>query len=100
MKILIIEDEQEIAQSIVNYFKTNNIQCETGGNYALARTKIDNYDCIILDLILPDGDRFDILRELKSKNIGLVIIKKITKINQWKINYTFDNLLHRFSVTF
>lgn len=78
MKILIIEDEQEIAQSIVSYFKTNGIQCETAGNYALARTKIDNYDydCIILDLMLPDGDGFDILRELKSKNKseGVIII--------------------------
>lgn len=78
MKILIIEDEQEIAQSIVNYFKTNSIQCETAGNYALALTKIDNYDydCILLDLMLPDGDGFDILRELKSKNKseGVIII--------------------------
>ncbi len=78
MKILIIEDEQEIAQSIVSYFKSNGIQCETAGNYALARTKIDNYDydCIILDLMLPDGDGFDILRELKNKNKseGVIII--------------------------
>jgi DNA-binding response OmpR family regulator len=78
MKILIIEDEQEIAQSIVSYFKTNGIQCETAGNYALALTKIDNYDydCIILDLMLPDGDGFNILRELKSKNKseGVIII--------------------------
>ena len=41
MKILIIEDEQEIAQSIKNYFKTNGIQCETAENYALALNKID-----------------------------------------------------------
>ncbi len=78
MKILIIEDEQEIAQSIKNYFKSNGIQCETAGSYALAHTKIANYDydCILLDLMLPDGDGFDILRELKSKNKtdGVIII--------------------------
>ena len=78
MKILIIEDEQEIAQSIKTYFKTNGIQCETAGNYALAIDKITNYnyDCILLDLMLPDGDGFDILRELKSKNKteGVIII--------------------------
>ncbi|PZX93438.1 DNA-binding response regulator [Flavobacterium aquariorum] len=78
MKILIIEDEQEIAQSIKNYFKTNGIHCETAENYAVALIKIENYDydCILLDLMLPDGDGFDILRELKNKNKseGVIII--------------------------
>ena len=78
MKILIIEDEQEIAHSIKNYFKTNGIQCETANNCASALVKINNYDydCILLDLMLPDGDGFDILRELKSKNKtdGVIII--------------------------
>lgn len=78
MKILIIEDEREIAQSIKDYFKTNGIQCETAENYNLALTKIDSYDydCILLDLMLPDGDGFDILKELKSKNKteGVIII--------------------------
>ncbi len=78
MKILIIEDEQEIAQSIKNYFKTNGFQCETAENYALALNKIENYDydCILLDLMLPDGDGFNILKELKSKNKtdGVIII--------------------------
>jgi DNA-binding response OmpR family regulator len=78
MKILIIEDEQEIALSIKNYFKTNGVQCETANSCAMAFIKIDNYDydCILLDLMLPDGDGFDILRELKSKNKteGVIII--------------------------
>ncbi len=78
MKILIIEDEQEIAQSIKNYFKNNGVQCETAKNYKEALNKIENYDydCILLDLMLPDGDGFDILKELKRKNKteGVIII--------------------------
>ncbi|MFW0735720.1 response regulator transcription factor [Flavobacterium sp. T12S277] len=78
MKILIIEDELEIAQSIKNYFKTNGVQCETAENYSLALSKIDSYDydCILLDLMLPDGDGFDILRQLKRKNKtdGVIVI--------------------------
>jgi DNA-binding response OmpR family regulator len=78
MKILIIEDEREIAQNIKSYFKDNGVQCETAESYKLALNKIDNYDydCILLDLMLPDGDGFDILRELKRKNKteGVIVI--------------------------
>ncbi|KQO24893.1 response regulator [Flavobacterium aquidurense] len=78
MKILIIEDEQEIAQSISSYFKDNGVTCETVYNYAQAVQKIDNYDydCILLDLTLPDGNGFDILKELrnKDKTDGVIII--------------------------
>jgi DNA-binding response OmpR family regulator len=78
MKILIIEDEKEIAQSIKDYFNSNSIQCETAHTYNLALNKIENYDydCILLDLMLPDGDGFEILKELKKKNKteGVIII--------------------------
>lgn len=78
MKILIIEDEKEIAQSIKNYFTSNGVQCETAVNYNIALSKIESYDydCVLLDLMLPDGDGFDILRELKRKNKteGVIVI--------------------------
>ena len=78
MKILIIEDEPDIAQSIKSYFKPNGIHCETANTVALALTKIESYDydCILLDLMLPDGDGFAILKELKKqkKTEGVIII--------------------------
>lgn len=78
MKILIIEDELEIAASIKSYFKPNGIHCETSGSYKDALDKINlyDYDCVLLDLMLPDGDGFDILKELKKRNKaeGVIII--------------------------
>jgi len=78
MKILIIEDETEIAQSIKHYFKPNGVHCETAATSRDALDKIGmyDYDCILLDLMLPDGDGFDILRELKhqGKAEGVIII--------------------------
>jgi len=78
MKILIIEDELQIAQSIKDYFKPNGVHCETAATYKEAVSKIGmyDYDCILLDLMLPDGDGFDILKELKKENKteGVIII--------------------------
>ncbi|SCX86144.1 response regulator transcription factor [Flavobacterium caeni] len=78
MKILIIEDETAIASSIKAYFKPNGVQCETATTTSEALSKIGlyDYDCILLDLMLPDGDGFDILKELKrtNKTEGVIII--------------------------
>ena len=78
MKILIIEDEAAISKSIKNYFKANDVHCEEANNFKEAMAKIDmyDYDCILLDLMLPDGDGFDLLRHLKKKNKteGVIII--------------------------
>ncbi len=78
MKILIIEDEQDIALSIKDYLKPNGVQCETAYNTEDAIAKIHHfdYDCILLDLNLPDGDGFDILKELKHnhKTDGVIVI--------------------------
>ncbi|MCL9805641.1 response regulator transcription factor [Flavobacterium amniphilum] len=78
MKILIIEDEKEIADSIKSYLKTNDILCEMAKDARTALDKIAmyDYDCILLDLMLPDGDGFTVLKELKKlkKSDGVIII--------------------------
>ncbi len=78
MKILLIEDEKELAQSIVAYLTENNFVCEWANSLYAAIDKISiyEYDCILLDLMLPDGNGFDILKELKKQNKtdGIIII--------------------------
>lgn len=78
MKILIIEDERDIASSIKGYLKSNDIHCEMADDCqsALDRIAMYDYDCILLDLMLPDGDGFTILKELKKQNKsdGVIII--------------------------
>lgn len=78
MKILIIEDEPELAKSIVSYLSGQNYICELAVNYQQAWEKIGtyHYDCILLDLMLPGGNGMDILNELKSqsKEEGVIII--------------------------
>ncbi len=78
MKILIIEDEQELAQDIVKYLSTEQYMCERTSDHQAALEKIHGYeyDCILLDLMLPGGDGLSILEELKrlNKQDGVIII--------------------------
>ena len=78
MKLLLIEDEQELANSIQTYLTGNSFVCEWANNTKTAIDKISiyDYDCILLDLMLPDGNGFEILKELKRQNKteGVIII--------------------------
>jgi DNA-binding response OmpR family regulator len=78
MKILIIEDEQELAQDMVKYLTNEQYLCECASDFQLAMKKVHgyDYDCILLDLMLPGGDGLTILEELKrlNKQDGVIII--------------------------
>jgi len=78
MKILIIEDEQQLASSMAAYLAGEQYLCEFAATYAEAIEKIETfqYDCILLDIMLPDGNGLKILEELKQENKqdGVIII--------------------------
>ena len=78
MKILIIEDEKELARSIAAYLKGEEYICEIAADYkmALEKTESYDYDCILLDISLPGGNGLGILKELKANNKtdGVLII--------------------------
>ena len=78
MKILIIEDETELAQSIAEYLSEESYLCEFASSFSEALHKIEmyQYDCILLDIMLPDGNGLKILETLKSQNKqdGVIII--------------------------
>lgn len=78
MKILVIEDEKALRDSILSYFKEEGNICESASNYQSASEKIAlySYDCILLDLGLPDGEGMDLLISLKKlkKKDGVLII--------------------------
>lgn len=78
MKILIIEDEQELAQDMVKFLTSEQYLCECASDFQGAIEKVHgyDYDCILLDLMLPGGDGLTILEELKrlNKHDGVIII--------------------------
>ena len=78
MKILIIEDEKALAESIAAYLKGEDYLCELASDFKNAIEKTDqyDYDCILLDIGLPGGSGLELLKELKANNKtdGVLII--------------------------
>jgi DNA-binding response OmpR family regulator len=78
MKILIIEDDRSLCMAINDYLKMEGHICEIAQNYIQAdlKTSDNKYDCLILDIGLPDGSGLDIIKKLKANNItdGILII--------------------------
>nr|WP_294898745.1 response regulator transcription factor [uncultured Pedobacter sp.] len=78
MKILIVEDEKPLSDSMVAYLSKENYLCETAFDFISAKQKIAmfEYDCILLDIMLPDGNGLQLLAYLKEscKMDGVIII--------------------------
>lgn len=78
MKILIVEDEFELQQSIVTYLQKDGHICETASSFGEGsyKSEVYDYDIIILDINLLDGSGLDILRTLKKSphKTGVIII--------------------------
>lgn len=78
MKVLVIEDEKDLSESICTYLANEQFVCERSFDFDSALEKISLYDyaCILLDVNLPGGSGLHILDELKKQNKidGVLII--------------------------
>lgn len=78
MKILIIEDEHKLSDSIVSYLRGEKYLCEQAFTFDEAFMKVStyDYDCILLDLMLPKGNGLDILRTIRKRRTpaGVIIV--------------------------
>ena len=78
MKILIIEDEQALQESIMKYLEHQGFICEAVSDFLQGKEKVMqfDYDCIVVDIGLPYGSGLDIVKELKymKSKAGIIII--------------------------
>ncbi len=78
MKLLIVEDELELLNSTCGYLQKEDFVCEPASNFFEAEDKIlsYNYDVVILDINLPDGNGLDLLKHIKTKSpeTGVLIV--------------------------
>jgi len=76
-KVLIIEDQQSIAELEKDYLEINNLQVDikNNGREGLKQALTKDYDLILLDLMLPDIDGFEVCKKIRKKtNIPILII--------------------------
>ena len=81
MKILIIEDEYNLADAIASMLKSKkySVEIKTNGNDGLDEALTDVYDLIILDVMLPGMNGFEILKELREENINSKVLMLTAK---------------------
>lgn len=81
MKILIIEDEYNLADAIASMLKAKkySVEIKTDGLEGLDEALTDIYDLIILDVMLPNRNGFEILKELKEENINSKVLMLTAK---------------------
>lgn len=89
MKILIVEDEAELRQILGESLLREKYIVETAADYdaAIEKISIYDYDCILLDIMIPKGNGLDILEKLKAmgKSDNVIIISAKNSLDD-KIN--------------
>lgn len=86
MKLLIVEDEESLRRSILQYLTAEGNICDVAATFDQGIEKINlyDYDCILLDLGLPDGEGLELLRNLRKlkRQDGVLIISARDSIAQ------------------
>jgi DNA-binding response OmpR family regulator len=85
MKLLLAEDEHDLSDAITKVLKSKNfdVDCAYDGQEALDKIYDNNYDALILDVMMPRKDGFTVVKELRSQgnNIPILILTAITDID-------------------
>ena len=74
-KIMLLEDDENLGTSLKKFIQDEGYQVDLAKNLEEARTKkIDDYDLMILDWMLPDGQGVDYLKEVRAKTNAIPVI--------------------------
>lgn len=76
MKVLIVDDEMLIRNVIKEYLKNECIEFDEAdnGNRAIELVEFNNYDCIIMDIMMPKMDGFSAVKEIKKISNAKIIM--------------------------
>ena len=82
MKILIVDDEIKIREVVSEYAKASGYECDqaSNGKDAIDMVAANNYDCVILDIMMPDLDGFSACKKIKAiKNVPVIMLSARTE---------------------
>lgn len=76
MKLLLVEDNEKLLELIEEALSAENFTCESASNYNAAHEKIGlyDYDCLVVDINLPDGSGLDLIKKCKAEKLEMGII--------------------------
>ena len=77
MKILIVDDEIKIREVVKEYAKVYEFECDeaSDGLEAIHLNQLNDYDCIILDIMMPNLDGFSALKQIKKdKDVAVIML--------------------------
>jgi len=73
-RIIVVEDEPAIAESVAYSLQRDGYEVATAATVGEARQLVEQADLVVLDLILPDGDGIEILRQLRRDGRQTAVI--------------------------
>jgi len=82
MKILIVDDEIKIREVVSEYAKASGYECDqaSNGKDAIDMVAANNYDCVILDIMMPELDGFSACKKIKTiKNVPVIMLSARTE---------------------
>ncbi len=76
MRILLVEDDPELAAVLEKGFSEQAVQLVHESTFAagLARAALGMFDVIVLDVMLPGGDGFELCRQIRKRGIGTPVL--------------------------
>jgi EAL domain-containing protein (putative c-di-GMP-specific phosphodiesterase class I)/DNA-binding response OmpR family regulator len=81
-RILIIDDDELVAESASVALRGDGLICETAGGLATAREALScsHFDLVLLDVLLPDGLGLDLIEEIRGHSTGVVMMTGVDDI--------------------
>ena len=76
MRILLAEDERSLSRALVAILTRNNYAVDAvyDGDEALAYARTCDYDCVVLDVMMPKKDGFEVLKAIREKGLTVPVL--------------------------
>ncbi|HAA17660.1 MAG TPA: DNA-binding response regulator, partial [Cytophagales bacterium] len=89
MKVLVVEDNPGLLTNVTTFLAQEGVVCEGVSTFEEGMEKVYayEYDLLLLDIMLPDGNGLDLLREVRQKQskLGVLVISAKDSVED-KIN--------------